>query len=195
MEGKGKCSVKCQLIEAVWQQVVQRCLHPAHLQPACSPCRASERGSQQAWRRCRFLTHARSHTGCCDACSPRSACSDTCARPTQTAAQFWSNGISACAICDGASSIFKGRELAVVGGGDTATEEAVYLTKYASHVSAAAGRQQHQAENDCKLGLTRGGGSDRRASLTESRGCTNAVEGVALGPQQASRSGDSRGMP
>lgn len=47
---------------------------------------------------------------------------------------FWSNGISACAICDGASPIFKGQELAVVGGGDTATEEAVYLTKYGKHV-------------------------------------------------------------
>lgn len=58
---------------------------------------------------------------------------DTCT--TSPPAQFWSNGISACAICDGASSIFKGQQLAVVGGGDTATEEAVYLTKYASHVS------------------------------------------------------------
>jgi len=48
--------------------------------------------------------------------------------------KFWSNGISACAICDGASPIFKGQELAVVGGGDTATEEAVYLTKYGKHV-------------------------------------------------------------
>lgn len=49
--------------------------------------------------------------------------------------QFWSAGISACAICDGASHMFKGQELAVVGGGDTATEEALYLTKYGSHVS------------------------------------------------------------
>lgn len=48
--------------------------------------------------------------------------------------RFWSQGISACAICDGASPIFKGQELAVVGGGDTATEEAVYLTKYGKHV-------------------------------------------------------------
>jgi thioredoxin reductase (NADPH) len=47
---------------------------------------------------------------------------------------FWSRGISACAICDGASPLFKGKELAVVGGGDTATEEAVYLTKYSPHV-------------------------------------------------------------
>ena len=48
--------------------------------------------------------------------------------------QFWSRGISACAICDGASPIFKGAEVAVVGGGDSAAEEAVYLTKYARHV-------------------------------------------------------------
>jgi len=49
-------------------------------------------------------------------------------------ATFWSNGISACAICDGASPLFKGQELAVVGGGDTATEEAIYLTKYGKHI-------------------------------------------------------------
>ncbi|CAA6668983.1 unnamed protein product [Spirodela intermedia] len=48
--------------------------------------------------------------------------------------EFWSRGISACAICDGASPLFKGQVLAVIGGGDTATEEALYLTKYARHV-------------------------------------------------------------
>ena len=48
--------------------------------------------------------------------------------------EFWSRGISACAICDGASPLFKDQEVAVVGGGDTATEEAVYLTKYGKHV-------------------------------------------------------------
>jgi len=48
--------------------------------------------------------------------------------------KFWGSGISACAICDGASPIFKGKVLAVAGGGDTAAEEAVYLTKYASKV-------------------------------------------------------------
>jgi thioredoxin reductase (NADPH) len=48
--------------------------------------------------------------------------------------QFWSRGISACAICDGATPIFRGAELAVIGGGDSAAEEAVYLTKYGSHV-------------------------------------------------------------
>eukprot|EP00199_Chlamydomonas_sp_CCMP681_P000629 CAMPEP_0119103610 /NCGR_PEP_ID=MMETSP1180-20130426/2015_1 /TAXON_ID=3052 ORGANISM="Chlamydomonas cf sp, Strain CCMP681" /NCGR_SAMPLE_ID=MMETSP1180 /ASSEMBLY_ACC=CAM_ASM_000741 /LENGTH=484 /DNA_ID=CAMNT_0007088163 /DNA_START=14 /DNA_END=1468 /DNA_ORIENTATION=+ len=52
--------------------------------------------------------------------------------PTEQA--FWSKGISACAICDGASPLFKDRPVAVVGGGDSAAEEAVYLTKYASRV-------------------------------------------------------------
>lgn len=52
--------------------------------------------------------------------------------------KFWSQGISACAICDGASYSFRNKELAVVGGGDTAVEEAIYLTKYASKVHLLA---------------------------------------------------------
>ncbi|MEM6614225.1 MAG: thioredoxin-disulfide reductase [Cyanobacteria bacterium P01_C01_bin.72] len=48
--------------------------------------------------------------------------------------QYWNRGISACAICDGASPIFNDKELIVVGGGDSAAEEAVYLTKYGSRV-------------------------------------------------------------
>ena len=48
--------------------------------------------------------------------------------------RFWSKGISACAICDGATPQFRNEQLAVVGGGDSACEEAVYLTKYGSQV-------------------------------------------------------------
>ncbi|KAJ0099987.1 hypothetical protein Patl1_20480 [Pistacia atlantica] len=59
--------------------------------------------------------------------------------------EFWSRGISACAICDGASPLFKGQVLAVVGGGDTATEEAIYLTKYARHVHLLVRRDQLRA--------------------------------------------------
>lgn len=59
--------------------------------------------------------------------------------------QFWSRGISACAICDGATPIFRAAELAVIGGGDSAAEESVYLTKYGSHVHLLVRQKEMRA--------------------------------------------------
>ncbi|AJU93099.1 CHS_3a_G0011960.mRNA.1.CDS.1 [Saccharomyces cerevisiae] len=47
---------------------------------------------------------------------------------------YWQKGISACAVCDGAVPIFRNKPLAVIGGGDSACEEAQFLTKYGSKV-------------------------------------------------------------
>nr|ABH10138.1 NADP-thioredoxin reductase A [Medicago truncatula] len=47
---------------------------------------------------------------------------------------YWNRGISACAVCDGAAPIFRNKPLAVIGGGDSAMEEATFLTKYGSEV-------------------------------------------------------------
>lgn len=67
---------------------------------------------------------------------------------------YWQSGISACAVCDGAVPIFRNRPLAVIGGGDSAAEEATYLTKYGSHVYVLVRRNELRASKIMAKRLT-----------------------------------------
>lgn len=59
--------------------------------------------------------------------------------------RLWQRGISACAVCDGALPLFRNKPLVVIGGGDTACEEASYLTKFGSTVHLLVRRDQLRA--------------------------------------------------
>lgn len=59
--------------------------------------------------------------------------------------ELWNRGISACAVCDGALPIFRNKELVVVGGGDTACEEALFLTRFGSKVHLLVRKNEMRA--------------------------------------------------
>jgi thioredoxin reductase (NADPH) len=73
--------------------------------------------------------------------------------------RLWQKGISACAVCDGALPFFRNKVLVVVGGGDSAVEEATHLTKFGSKVIMLVRRDvlraskvmQERAKNNPKI--------------------------------------------
>ena len=73
--------------------------------------------------------------------------------------EYWQKGISACAVCDGGLPVFRDKPLIVIGGGDTACEEASYLAKFGSSVTMLVRRNvlrasqamQNRVQNNGKI--------------------------------------------
>jgi thioredoxin reductase (NADPH) len=92
-------------------------------------------------------------------------------------------GVSACATCDG--FFFKGQKVAVVGGGNTAVEEALYLSNIASHVTVVHRRDKFRAEAiliDRLMEKSRGGNVtiEWNREVEEILGDNNGVNGLRI---------------
>ena len=88
-------------------------------------------------------------------------------------------GVSACAVCDG--FFFKGQEVAIVGGGDTAAEEATYLAKICSKVTMLVRKNQMRASKAMQHRVTKTANIDLRynSEIEEVLG-DQVVEGVRI---------------
>jgi thioredoxin reductase (NADPH) len=59
--------------------------------------------------------------------------------------ELWQKGVTACAVCDGAMPIFRNKDLYVIGGGDSAMEESLFLTKFGRKVYIVHRRDELRA--------------------------------------------------
>jgi thioredoxin reductase (NADPH) len=96
---------------------------------------------------------------------------------------FKGKGVSACATCDG--FFYRGKAVAVIGGGSTAVEEALYLSQIASHVTVIHRRDNFRSEKilaDKLLEKTRGGNVsvEWNSTLEEVLGDDAGVTGVRI---------------
>ncbi|MFP4638166.1 MAG: thioredoxin-disulfide reductase [Spirochaetaceae bacterium] len=99
---------------------------------------------------------------------------------------YWQRGISACAVCDGALPIFRNQPLVVIGGGDTACEEAGFLTKFGSSVTILVRRDEMRASKTMQKRVMNNEKITIRWNTvaTEAIGDGNALTGVRVHNKQ-----------
>jgi thioredoxin reductase (NADPH) len=94
--------------------------------------------------------------------------------------EFLGSGVSYCATCDG--NFFKGREIVIVGGGDTAATEALYLAELCSKVTVLVRKDAFKAEEIWVRKITEHANMEVRfnSAISEIRGGVMGVENVLL---------------
>jgi thioredoxin reductase (NADPH) len=110
--------------------------------------------------------------------------------------EYMGKGVSACATCDG--FFYKAQDVAVIGGGNTAVEEALYLSNIAKHVTIVHRRDKFRAEAilvDRLMARTKDGGNMSvvwNHTLDEVLGDNSGVTGVVL---RSTRNGERQKLP